>query len=72
MSEALAFDYMRAARDAGWHMIETGYWVNPLAHGAYDGTVRQLCFFLGIGPEWDEKRMREVNWWGGRDRNRKL
>jgi hypothetical protein len=52
MSEA-AFDYSRAVRDAGWHHIEAGYWVNPTTDGCYEGSVRDLCFFLGIGPEFE-------------------
>lgn len=52
MSEA-AFDYSRAARDAGWHRIETGYWVNPTTDSYYDGSVRDLCFFIGVGPEFE-------------------
>lgn len=51
MSEA-PFDYMRAARDAGWHLIDAGYWVNPSTNGAFEGTVRGLCLHIGVGPEW--------------------
>ena len=57
MSEA-AFDYARAARDAGWRPVgdiwikETGecYGWNT---GGRRPTVRELCFFLGKGPEWE-------------------
>jgi len=54
MSEA-AFDYARAARDAGWQQYyDNGFrWYHPETGKGYFGTVRALCFFLGIGPEWE-------------------
>jgi len=55
MSEA-AFDYSRAARDAGWHQISYGIWgldVEGVSAGVWEGTVRDLCFHLGIGPEFE-------------------
>ena len=55
MSEA-AFDYARAAKDAGWYQIRDGVWgldVEGASAGAYEGTVRELCFFIGKGPEWE-------------------
>lgn len=55
MSEA-AFDYSRAARDAGWHQIGDHLWgldVEGSSAGAYEGNVRELCFFLGKGPEFE-------------------
>lgn len=52
MSEA-PFDYSRAARDAGWMNLDTGRWIKRGAGGCYDGTVRELCLFLGIGPEFE-------------------
>lgn len=59
MSEA-AFDYSRAARDAGWRLVGD-IWLRterrdgtpgPVGAG-YKGTVRELCFLIGIGPEFE-------------------
>lgn len=56
MSEA-AFDYSRAARDAGWYKVDLGifaeeHWINAEG-GCFAGNVRELCFFICKGPEWE-------------------
>lgn len=54
MSEA-AFDYVRAARDAGWRQLDgkRDLWIKPGSTNSYEGDVRGLCFYIGKGPEWD-------------------
>jgi len=47
------FNYERAAIEAGWMPLGTGRWIKRGAGGCYDGTARELCMFLGIGPEWE-------------------
>lgn len=49
----VAFDYERAARDAGWRQLEgkRAIWIKG-TH-SYEGSVRELCFYIGKGPEWE-------------------
>ena len=46
------FDYRQAAQTKGWREFRPGFW-ERYGGGAYEGTARQLCYFIGVGPEFD-------------------
>jgi len=47
------FNYEAAAFRAGWKRAALGGWFKPGELARFAGDVRELCFYIGVGPDWE-------------------
>jgi hypothetical protein len=54
------FDYRLGVTGAGWRQIGRRWIAEPrrtktseIIRDVYEGTALELCFFIGVGPEWE-------------------
>ena len=47
------FDYFGTAWLAGWSHVAHDKWKKVGASALFFGNVRELCFYIGVGPGWE-------------------